>query len=62
MANSFDSNRLEQLIATLDDVRAQAQVIREQITRKLDRGRANDKTVRPARQGRAGAATGRHTP
>jgi len=62
MANSFDSNRLEQLIATLDDVRAQAQVIREQITRKLDRSRANDKTVRPARQERAGAATGRRTP
>ena len=43
MANGFDPNRLQRLIATLDEVSAEAKILRDEITRAMDRSEARDR-------------------
>jgi hypothetical protein len=47
MANGFDPKRLQRLIATLDEVCAEAKRVRDEVTRAMARSPAHDRPTFP---------------
>jgi len=48
MTNGFDPKRLEQLITRLDEVAAEARIIREEVSRAIDRNSHHQAAHSPA--------------